>query len=69
MTECIKGLKQIVRKYKTCIDNKLEFRLSDRDLNILKKSIYFLSLIDSLVEQHNKEVHEKSTESGDNDNE
>ena len=64
MNECIKGLKQLVRKYKTCIDNKLEFRLSDRDLNILKKSIYFLSLIDSLVKQHNKEVHEKSTESG-----
>ena len=69
MTECIKGLKQLVRKYKTCIDNKLEFRLSDKDLNALKKSIYFLSLIDSLVKQHNKEVHEKSTESGDNDNE
>ena len=61
MTECVKGLNQIVRKYKTCIENNLEFRLSDRDLNILKKSIYFLSLIDSLVKQHNKEVlyHEK----------
>ena len=64
MTECIKGLNQIVRKYKTCIENNLEFRLSDRDLNILKKSIYYLSLVDSLVKQHNKEVHEKSTESG-----
>ena len=64
MTECVKGLKQLVRKYKTCIDNKLEFRLSDRDLNILKKSIYFLSLIDSLVKQHNKEVQEKSFNSG-----
>lgn len=69
MTECIKGLNQIVRKYKTCIENNLEFRLSDRDLNILKKSIYYLSLVDSLVKQHNKEVREKSTESGDNDNE
>ena len=64
MTECIKGLNQIVRKYKTCIENNLEFRLSDRDLNILKKSIYFLSLIDSLVKQHNKEVQEKALKSG-----
>ena len=64
MTECINGLKQIVRKYKTCVENKLEFRLSDRDLNILKKSIYYLSLVDSLVKQHNKEVHEKTTELG-----
>ena len=69
MTECIKGLKQIVRKYKTCIENNLDFRLSDRDLNILKKSIYFLSLVDSLVKQHNKEVHEKSIESGSDENE
>ena len=64
MNECIKGLKQLVRKYKTCIDNKLEFRLSDKDLNSLKKSIYYLSLIDSLVKQHNKEVQEKSLNSG-----
>ena len=64
MTECVKGLNQIVRKYKTCIENNLEFRLSDRDLNILKKSIYYLSLIDSLVKQHNKEVQEKSLNSG-----
>lgn len=68
MTECIKGLNQIVRKYKTCIENNLEFRLSDRDLNILKKSIYFLSLIDSLVKQHNKEVQEKSLNSGSDEN-
>ena len=64
MTECVKGLNQIVRKYKTCIENNLEFRLSDRDLNILKKSIYYLSLVDSLVKQHNKEVQEKSLNSG-----
>ena len=63
MKKCITGLKQIVRKYKTCIENKLEFRLSDRDLEILKKSIYYLSLIDSLVEQHNKEIKDKSLES------
>ena len=69
MTECIKGLNQIVRKYKTCIENNLEFRLSDRDLNILKKSIYYLSLVDSLVKQHNKEFHEKSIESGSDENE
>lgn len=68
MTECIKGLKQIVRKYKTCVENNLDFRLSDRDLNILKKSMYFLSLVDSLVKQHNKEVHEKTTESGSDEN-
>ncbi len=63
MKKCITGLKQIVRKYKTCIENKLEFRLSDRDLEILKKSIYYLSLIDSLVEQHNKEIKDKALES------
>lgn len=64
MNECIKGLKQLVRKYKTCIDNKLEFRLSDKDLNALKKSIYYLSMIEALVKQWNKERHEKSVESG-----
>lgn len=63
MKKCITGLKQIVRKYKTCIENSLEFRLSDRDLEILKKSVYYLSLIDSLVEQHNKEIKDKSLES------
>ena len=60
MNECITGLKQITRKYKTCIQNDLEFRLSDRDLAILKKSIYYLSMIDALVKQWNKEKHEKS---------
>ena len=55
MNECITGLKQITRKYKTCIENSLDFRLSDRDLDILKKSIYYLSMIDALVKQHNKE--------------
>ncbi len=59
MIECITGLKQIARKYKTCIENNLDFRLSDRDLAILKKSIYYLSLIDSLVKQWNKEKQEK----------
>ena len=69
MNECIKGLKQITRKYKTCIENDLVFRLSDRDLNIIKKSIYYLSLIDTLVKQWNKEKHEKSAESGSDKNE
>lgn len=64
MNECIKGLKQLVRKYKTCIDNHLEFRLSDKDLNALKKSIYYLSMIEALVREWNKEKHEKSVESG-----
>lgn len=64
MNECIKGLKQLVRKYKTCIDNNLEFRLSDKDLNALKKSIYYLSMIEALVKQWNKEKHEKSIDSG-----
>lgn len=64
MNECIKGLKQLVRKYKTCIDNHLEFRLSDKDLNALKKSIYYLSMIEALVKQWNKEKQEKSVESG-----
>ena len=64
MKQCIKGLNQIVRKYKTCLENNLQFRLSDRDLEILKKSVYFLSLIDSLVAQHNKEVQEKALKSG-----
>lgn len=64
MNECIKGLKQLVRKYKTCIDNNLEFRLSDKDLNALKKSIYYLSMIEALVKQWNKEKHEKNVESG-----
>jgi hypothetical protein len=59
MYECITGLKQIARKYKTCIENNLDFRLSDRDLGILKKSIYYLSLIDSLVKEWNKEKQEK----------
>ena len=59
MLECITGLKQIVRKYKTCIENNLDFRLSDRDLDILKKSIYYLSLIDTLVKQWNKEKQDK----------
>jgi hypothetical protein len=68
MNECIKGLKQLVRKYKTCIDNKLEFRLSDKDLNALKKSIYYLSMIEALVKQWNKEKHEKSVESGSDEN-
>lgn len=69
MNECIKGLKQLVRKYKTCIDNKLEFRLSDKDLNALKKSIYYLSMIEALVKQWNKEKHEKSIDSGSVENE
>lgn len=69
MNECIKGLKQLVRKYKTCIDNKLEFRLSDKDLNSLKKSIYYLSMIEALVKQWNKEKHEKSIDSGSVENE
>lgn len=60
MNECIKGLKQITRKYKTCVENNLDFRLSNRDLEVLKKSIYYLSLIDALVKQWNKEKHEKS---------
>ena len=69
MNECIKGLKQLVRKYKTCIDNKLEFRLSDKDLNALKKSIYYLSIIEALVKQWNKEKHEKSIDSGSDNSE
>lgn len=64
MNECITGLKQIARKYKTCVQNNLDFRLSDRDLAILKKSIYYLSMIDALVKQWNKEKHEKNIESG-----
>ena len=64
MKQCIKGLNQIVRKYKTCLENNLQFRLSDRDLEMLKKSVYYLSLIDSLVTQHNKEVQEKALNSG-----
>ena len=68
MNECIKGLKQLVRKYKTCIDNHLEFRLSDKDLNALKKSIYYLSMIEALVKQWNKEKQEKSVESGSDNN-
>ena len=64
MTECITGLKQIVRKYKTCVENNLEFRLSDRDLAILKKSIYYLQMIDTLVKQWNKEKQENSVKSG-----
>ena len=68
MNECIKGLKQLVRKYKTCIDNHLEFRLSDKDLNALKKSIYYLSMIEALVREWNKEKQEKSVESGSDNN-
>ena len=64
MKQCIKGLNQIVRKYKTCLENNLQFRLSDRDLEMLKKSVYYLSLIDSLVTQHNKEVQEKALNKG-----
>ena len=60
MRECITGLKQIVRKYKESLEHNLNFRLNDRDLNVLKKSEYYLSMIDALVKQWNKEKHEKS---------
>ena len=63
MHECMIGLRQITRKYKTCIEHNLDFRLSDNDLNILKKSIYYLSLIDALVKTWNKEKHEEQKKS------
>lgn len=52
MKSVIKGLKDIIKKYKTCLDNNLPFRFSDRDLDIIKKSIIYLTLIDDLADNY-----------------
>ena len=52
MSDVIKNLKSIVRKYKTSLDNNISFRFSDNDLETLRKAIRYLELVNGLAETY-----------------
>lgn len=52
MSDVIKNLKSIVRKYKTALDNNISFRFSDNDLETLRKAIRYLELVNGLAETY-----------------
>lgn len=55
MIEVIKDLKSIIRRYKTYLElGKSDYRLNDKELETLKKTIRYLELIFELSKQYNK---------------
>lgn len=52
MSDVIKNLKSIVRKYKTSLDINTPFRFSDKDLETLRKAIKYLELVNGLAETY-----------------
>ena len=52
MSDVIKNLKSIVRKYKTSLDMNTAFRFSDNDLETLRKAIKYLELVNGLAETY-----------------
>lgn len=52
MSDVIKNLKSIVRKYKTSLDMNTAFRFSDKDLDTLRKAIKYLELVNGLAETY-----------------
>ena len=54
MSEVIKQLKSIIRKYKTSLELNSTFRFSNDDLESIRKAIRYLELVDSLAKQYKR---------------
>ena len=57
MKEVIKNLKFIIIKTKMSIDNKIGVQLTKNDLEILKKAIIYLELINDLADSYKGDRH------------
>lgn len=57
MKEVIKNLKFIIIKTKMSIDNKIGVQLTKNDLEILKKAIIYLELINDLADNYKGDRH------------
>lgn len=58
MTDVIKDLKTIVKKYKESLELKRPFRFSDNDLESLRKAIRYLELINTLSTEYSGDKYD-----------
>ena len=55
MEDVIKSLKQIVRRYVTCMENNIDYTFKRDELEAIKKAIRYLDLVNSLSKEYRKD--------------